>query len=326
MFKNLLMFLILGMVAALPATAMAADLDWLGTVDSEFANVDNFRWDPTLEMTYQITLTAGEFINAPLISDASGYLQYGLIRIRNAGTTLTQTGGTMEWMNGTGTTQGGVAVYGGTVADPATLQITGGTMISDDLHVGHRSWFGIDDPVGVGLVNLWGDSTFLIRRNPYYPVGTDVWDLRIGPDSKIDIRDNGVLRVPWAFETIVDDYIAEGKIVAGEAASGYWLYTVMIGEEYIVTATNEVPIPGDADQDRDVDDDDATILASNWLTASGAAWTDGDFNYDGAVNEADASILAANYGITPPAASAPEPGTLLLLCLGLGSLALIRRK
>jgi hypothetical protein len=68
-------------------------------------------------------------------------------------------------------------------------------------------------------------------------------------------------------------------------------------------------------------------LASNWLNDTGMTWSTGDFNLDGVVNEEDASLLAANLGVgVPVAASVPEPGTLLLLCLGLCSLALLRRK
>ena len=57
-------------------------------------------------------------------------------------------------------------------------------------------------------------------------------------------------------------------------------------------------LPGDATLDGVVDEEDAAILAANWLTASGASWGDGDFNDDGAVNDLDATLMAANWGAT----------------------------
>ena len=85
-----------------------------------------------------------------------------------------------------------------------------------------------------------------------------------------------------------------------------------------------VYIPGDANRDGIVDGEDATILATNWQTLTGATWGMGDFNDDGAVNDFDATILAANWQ-TSAAAAVPEPGSLALLLAGLVSLALWRR-
>jgi hypothetical protein len=70
-------------------------------------------------------------------------------------------------------------------------------------------------------------------------------------------------------------------------------------------------IPGDANCDDVVDDEDASILAAHWQTASGASWFDGDFNNDGAVNDRDASILAAHW--QERNAPVPEPAAVVLL-------------
>ena len=68
--------------------------------------------------------------------------------------------------------------------------------------------------------------------------------------------------------------------------------------------------PGDANRDGRVDDEDATILADNWLQSGG--WSSGDFNDDGIVNDIDATILATNWQVGS-SASVPEPGVFVLL-------------
>jgi hypothetical protein len=81
----------------------------------------------------------------------------------------------------------------------------------------------------------------------------------------------------------------------------------------------EVPemIPGDANDDGIVDEEDAAVLASNWLKMENAYWTDGDFNNDGMVDDRDATIMAANWLATSlPEASVPEPAAIILLLAG----------
>ena len=44
-----------------------------------------------------------------------------------------------------------------------------------------------------------------------------------------------------------------------------------------VTVLAKNPLPGDANRDGKVNQADAAIVSANWLTQSGATWTDGDF-------------------------------------------------
>ena len=91
-------------------------------------------------------------------------------------------------------------------------------------------------------------------------------------------------------------------------------------------------IPGDANSDGKVDGSDVTILAGNWQVGvggvGGATWEMGDFNGDGAVDGSDVTILAGNWqaGVTAAAASVPEPSTLALLFMAIGSFLIRRRR
>ncbi len=82
---------------------------------------------------------------------------------------------------------------------------------------------------------------------------------------------------------------------------------------------------GDANRSGFVDGSDFAILAGNWQT-SGKVWEDGDFNGDGNVDGSDFALLAGNWQTGPAAAVAaiPEPASIAML--GLGGLAMLRRR
>lgn len=98
------------------------------------------------------------------------------------------------------------------------------------------------------------------------------------------------------------------------------------GHEGLVT----LPIlPGDADLDGDVDLDDLGALADHWGATADTTTYMGDFDCDDDVDLDDLGKLADNWGAGgmsagAPVNPAPEPATMSLL--GMGTLALLRRR
>ena len=82
---------------------------------------------------------------------------------------------------------------------------------------------------------------------------------------------------------------------------------------------------GDTNGDGSVGPADLTALKLSWL-ATGATWQDGDSNYDGSVGPADLTDMKLNWleAIPAPGGGIPEPTSVALL--GLGSMALLRRR
>ncbi len=98
-------------------------------------------------------------------------------------------------------------------------------------------------------------------------------------------------------------------------------------KQVIVMAT----YPGDFNLDGVVDSLDRAIWSANVFT--GSTWQQGDANYDGVVNGLDRDLWFANVGLPQLAnglaagvAPAPEPGTLVLLAIGMTSLLAVWRK
>ena len=99
-----------------------------------------------------------------------------------------------------------------------------------------------------------------------------------------------------------------------------------------ITFADSPQVAGDANGDGKVDGSDVTILAGNWQKGVNdgltATWEEGDFNGDGKVDGSDVTILAGNwqYGVEAAAASVPEPSTIMLLVMMIGSLLVWKRR
>ena len=90
-----------------------------------------------------------------------------------------------------------------------------------------------------------------------------------------------------------------------------------------------VAAPGDTNGDGIVNGQDIAAVASNWL-ASGVS-KPGDANHDGIVNGQDIALIASNWlatsgGGAGASAAVPEPSAGLLAAVGLGLLAVTRRR
>ena len=154
-----------------------------------------------------------------------------------------------------------------------------------------------------------------------------------------------------SYETLLLEMTTPAEMVATRITDGmygdlpwqmyYWEYTVNAPEgtqslffdfgESGRTRICEVQamtlpvLPGDANEDGVVNDDDAVILAANWLKQGGATWRHGDFNGDGNVDDIDAAMLASNWQVGSSSVSVPEPSVLMLLCSAIAVFWIKRR-
>ena len=168
--------------------------------------------------------------------------------------------------------------------DFGTVNMSGGT-IEGGVNASESSIVNISGGLVKNNLSASGSSivTFYVR------------DFRLGSGLTIDgnrLLGTGILSGEWVDATRWEINIAYNY-----------------GAEIFISLVE----PGDANCDGVVNENDAALLATNWLTSTGATWRQGDFSGDGTVNDIDATLLAANWqNGSAQTMFVPEPSSILL--------------
>jgi len=236
---------------------------------------------------------------------------------------VTVTNGTLA---GTGTIAGPVSLLGATLAPSSGLAVaatlTLGATTLDAASAIHYQ-LGTPGTPGGGVNDLAiinGDLTLdgTLDVTTLAGFGAGVYELFSYTGS---LFDNGLTlgSLPSGFNYSLDEVSSPGLVLLN-------------------VSSTSVELSGDVNGDGIVNGQDIALIASNWLaTGSGAA---GDANHDGIVNGQDIALVASNWLATSgpglgfasadatTLSSVPEPGSVVLLALGLvsGAFTLRRRR
>lgn len=231
--KKLLPILLL---VVMPVAVMAQD--WKG-LTNDWDALSNWTSNPDPGPPYvkttrisidpgDVAANGGTFM--PLIDDTVN-TQWGWARIRN-GAVITQTGGSHQFINGTGDTSVTFYMYNSTAAQYTHLDLSGGThIVNGRLHLGYN---GVNAAgAGTTAINISGAGTLQVLKSPFDNV--NLYDMRINTNSLITIADSGKLIVNTPLQSKVDSLISSGRIVG----VGNLLTTATVGDTYVVSLVPE---------------------------------------------------------------------------------------
>jgi hypothetical protein len=295
--RKVLFLLILGLVAALPSLAMA-DSNWTGAISADPQNPAN--WNNGIPHNEYYTEIAGINITdwgarlpspTPLF-DSSLNVIWDTLQVY--GLDVTMTGGSLGLWNGT--SHQGLALCG--------LDWSNAGVAAD--------YYGWDAETVDMLENEWGNIAGTLTMTggaittDRVGLGHGIWDPQIAPGTPIGWWMDGANAMHGQGIGILT--LAGDSVLTIQNAwwdeTGTVHYLWIHDYSYVdIREDGELRVPVDMTADIDTYIADGKIL-----------------------NTAGYAIVTETIGDEYVVSTVPEPGTLLLLCLGLGSLALIRRK
>jgi hypothetical protein len=240
--------LVILLLAALPLSAMAV-ANYIGPAGGDIA--DPLNWDSS--PFGGLTESRIDAPDAPVMS--SGTITLGTTRIKNAGASITITGGSIDWDNATSQRGLGMFTAGGT---PALLHMTGGAITNDTIGLGCDLFS--DTLKGTATLDIWDTAVVELQPAAYLGMQTRPWnifDITVNPGSVIDIRGDGQLRIPdntfvWdqdglsysaladALKLKLEGYALDGRLVVGDGGEIAWTHD-LAAAQWVITA---IPEPG----------------------------------------------------------------------------------
>ena len=324
------------LTTVLPVTMFAS---WSGAISSQLDLAGNWtgsnppdgnteQGDISIAANPGFPYTAG-VTNLPAVGPGENIL-LGTARIRGVGSAIyTQTGGTVEWLNGTGGNSKGISFYSrgtgvlfgptstygpaASASNPTLAVITGGTMITDGLGVGTAVNSGFNTggdytlntgayvQDGWGRLELSGTATFVIRPNRYvapnggvgYVETTPYWSYNgLGGLTTLANRSYGVAIAP------------NSKIVLSDNAQLVVPLPIFAGDRDVIAALQYYQSIG------------------RFVSGPGSNPIQYDFYYGDGMQDGVPGGPLGGYAIV----RVPEPGSLTLLALGLGGFLMFRRR
>jgi hypothetical protein len=213
---------------------MAADWagyggDWLGYT-TDWGNTGNWSGGENEFLTAKWSIDPGDAAggNMPTISAGNDTVG-GWARIRN-GSVITQTGGSHQWLNGTGGNNTSMYIYNG-----GQWNISGGSLQIDGvLNLGYNQYVSSPSSNGTEAVNISGTGVVSVLYN--LGDSSNPYDININPSVVgITIADDGKLVVESSLEMVVNDLIVDGLITG----IGGTLGGETVGDTYVVSIVPE---------------------------------------------------------------------------------------